>query len=680
MGNTGAQSGQSANTDAVAAVPKSRPSEDNARMAVVMREYKMDMSKDGVMGAGTSSICRKGIVIKTGEEVGIKVYKPLKSSKKSDADTRMMKFRRQVEVLKELQDPFVKPSDPRLWCSQMEKAKPERLFMTLIDCSKDAAGEPGLDFDDNEIYVITELAWYSLKDFIAQRKASGEAMSKATVRDMTKAVVYVMAGLHAKGFVHLDLKPENLMVFDGALKLIDVDGCVKVGMKIAITNPSISFSPCYCSPEWANFLLSENAAKIAAVPALDVWSLGCTICEFVTLDAILKPMYANFLRHSHSHREAGFLFMDWLSTISKAPTPKTIEDFDKDLASLISDWMLINDKDTRKTCAECLSHPFLSDSKLHHSKTNPLSKSGDGLQDAPSMPNEGVTVRTNRTSRSRAEDTSSKAVKQGQLWKLNQGADPRELANWLQRDMWFANNGSLCYFSPKDSKRLVLLDSHKLHNAVIEPISDVAREHAFQIKCDSVDDGGAEAEVKYGSEALGEVAYSFAATTADERDEWLRLLQKTAQLDVMPTMRLGASYGCEIRTFILTVRNRRMKVEDDSEQQFAPIFQGTIWKVRSNGDPLKEEDWFQRKTWLSRNGSLVYYSIRDSRELIYYTSADINRAQVSKTDDSKSAKPFAFEVTLPPHEGMEFQKGVFAAESEELREKWLQQFAQFRAP
>ena len=42
--------------------------------------------------------------------------------------------------------------------------------------------------------------------------------------DMTKAVVFVMAGLHAKGFVHLDLKPENLMVFDGALKLIDVGG------------------------------------------------------------------------------------------------------------------------------------------------------------------------------------------------------------------------------------------------------------------------------------------------------------------------------------------------------------------------------------------------------------------------------------------------------------------------
>ncbi len=54
----------------------------------------------------------------------------------------------------------------------------------------------------------------------------------------------VVAGLHAKGFIHLDLKPENLMLFDGMLKLIDVDGCVRIGTAISVSDSSLSFSPC----------------------------------------------------------------------------------------------------------------------------------------------------------------------------------------------------------------------------------------------------------------------------------------------------------------------------------------------------------------------------------------------------------------------------------------------------
>merc|ERR1719337_524697 len=135
--------------------------------------------------------------------------------------------------------------------------------------------------------------------------------------------------------VHIDFKPENVMMFNGRLKLIDVDGCVKVGSNISITDSSISFSPCYCAPEWAKFLIDESGSTIVASPALDVWSVGMTICELVTLDAVLKPMYGNFLRNAHSHREAGFLFMDWLSNIKKVPLPKQIEKFDEGFFDLV---------------------------------------------------------------------------------------------------------------------------------------------------------------------------------------------------------------------------------------------------------------------------------------------------------------------------------------------------------
>merc|ERR1719254_45455 len=152
-------------------------------------------------------------------------------------------------------------------------------------------------------------------------------LSKESVKHICKAIIIAMAGLHAKGFVHLDMKPENLMMFNGRLKIIDVDGCVIAGTSISIQDSSISFSPCYCAPEWANFLIKDNQPLIVASPALDVWSVGMTLCELVSMDAILKPQYANFLRNASSHREAGFLFMEWLSGIRKAPLPKHVQGF-----------------------------------------------------------------------------------------------------------------------------------------------------------------------------------------------------------------------------------------------------------------------------------------------------------------------------------------------------------------
>merc|ERR1719506_983922 len=231
--------------------------------------------------------------------------------------------------------------------------------MILVDYSQDASGTPSQDPDDGVVYVVTELAQYSLKDYLALRREQNRPLPKDSVKSITRAVILVVAGLHAKGLAHLDLKPENLMMFNGRLKLIDVDGCVKINSNVSITDSSISFSPCYCAPEWAEFLINESNSGINVHPALDVWSVGMTVCEFVTLNAVLKPMYGNFLRNAHSHREAGFLFMDWLSSIKKVPLPKNVEKHDPEFVELISEWLLVCDKSNRKTCAQCLSNPFI---------------------------------------------------------------------------------------------------------------------------------------------------------------------------------------------------------------------------------------------------------------------------------------------------------------------------------
>ena len=97
---------------------------------------------------------------------------------------------------------------------------------------------------------------------------------------------------------------------------------------IQIDDASISFSPCYCAPEWATFLIEEgDTLKVGA--HLDVWSVGVSLCEFIVLDALLKPKYVQIYRQAGSHRKAGFLFLEWLANPLKplAVDPK-VKTFD----------------------------------------------------------------------------------------------------------------------------------------------------------------------------------------------------------------------------------------------------------------------------------------------------------------------------------------------------------------
>lgn len=191
------------------------------------------MKTRDVLGEGRSSICRKATCNKTGATVVVKTYKP--RDKKS---TELM-FRRQVEVLQALALPFEQPDDPRFWHPDLKDADPSDFFMALIDFSMDATGAPSLDPVHKCYFVVTEFAQYSLKDYV---RHSVDSQTVNDVQSMAVAILRVVSALHAKGFVHLDLKPANLMLFNGKLKLIDVDGCVLVGCSNKTSSPQSGHS------------------------------------------------------------------------------------------------------------------------------------------------------------------------------------------------------------------------------------------------------------------------------------------------------------------------------------------------------------------------------------------------------------------------------------------------------
>merc|ERR1712060_835649 len=109
---------------------------------------------------------------------------------------------------------------------------------------------------------------------------------------------------------------------------------------------------------------------------------------------------------------------------------------------------------------------------------------GDLTQEgASSMPSTAPRAR-----RQRFEDQSEVALHKGTLWKLDSNGNPKDAAHWLKRDMWVAANGSLCYFSQKENKRLVLLDAGHVSGAQITKFEGGAMPHAFQIKQEQDDE------------------------------------------------------------------------------------------------------------------------------------------------------------------------------------------------
>jgi hypothetical protein len=81
---------------------------------------------------------------------------------------------------------------------------------------------------------------------------------------------------------------------------------------------------------------------------------------------------------------------------------------------------------------------------------------------------------------------------------------------------------------------------------------------------------------------------------------------------------------------------------------FAPLFKAKLWKLKADGDRKNPEDWFEREMWIAKNGSMVYYSPKEDRELVYYTSADVARATVTAINDGETCRTFVFQVQLPP--------------------------------
>ncbi|MBP2406529.1 Serine/threonine-protein kinase StkP [Streptomyces netropsis] len=147
--------------------------------------------------------------------------------------------------------------------------------------------DPGHPFLDGAIVLVMERAAHSLRDLLAEELETerDEAEGARLITEICEG----LAHLHRSGWVHGDLKPDNVLIMaDGSAKLSDF-GLVT---ELTGTRGTHGYGPPmgtfdYLPPERWKAPLGEHGVQVR--PSVDIWALGIMIHEMFTSGASPFP-------------------------------------------------------------------------------------------------------------------------------------------------------------------------------------------------------------------------------------------------------------------------------------------------------------------------------------------------------------------------------------------------------
>ncbi|KAE8076539.1 hypothetical protein FH972_015182 [Carpinus fangiana] len=177
----------------------------------------------------------------------------------------------------------------------------------------------------------------SLFDLIVK---SGGGLSESDVRKHTKSMLVGLKHIHDRGFVHCDLKPDNVLLVPTAdgfeVKIADF-GLAKRAYTSCET-PSWRGTPWYIAPECVIYGVQEAFS--------DIWALGCTVLEMLTGE-LPWPTVSGSEEYDNL-----------ISQIGSGSVPNIPDKISKAAQDFLRCCFEINHMD-RMTADALLDHPFL---------------------------------------------------------------------------------------------------------------------------------------------------------------------------------------------------------------------------------------------------------------------------------------------------------------------------------
>lgn len=222
-----------------------------------------------------------------------------------------------------------------------------------------------LQKNGNELEMVMEFAPFTLGNYEEYAIGYSFDFIKPMFIKMLRSSIDKMRIFNEHGFVHLDVKPENIAVLKGGnVKLIDLGLCTYIGLKrknFSGFRGTISFS----SPEWSSEPYLYKTEEIFYDPKYN------PICYSTDLFGIVMSFYSVM----NNRKEKGFVFQknhsyqyfsDYNRKTSKIERKiKDLYDSDRDNINSLKGFknFLIgctcHNSLLRYTCREALAHPFL---------------------------------------------------------------------------------------------------------------------------------------------------------------------------------------------------------------------------------------------------------------------------------------------------------------------------------
>ncbi|XP_027138885.1 calcium/calmodulin-dependent protein kinase type 1D-like [Larimichthys crocea] len=194
-----------------------------------------------------------------------------------------------------------------------------------------------IDEDQNTYYVVTE---YSQGGTLAE-KISEKSLLESEILSWIVEICMALRTIHEKGFLHKDLKPENIFFTEfGTLRL---DGFQEIQGNKGNVNTEESGGINYLAPEVFTQATYDTKS--------DIWSVGCILYELCTQQLAFSAETT----------------VNLLPKIISGPAPRLPDNYSSELHELLDD-MLNKDPHSRPTAWEILGRPIALKSLFKKSK------------------------------------------------------------------------------------------------------------------------------------------------------------------------------------------------------------------------------------------------------------------------------------------------------------------------